>query len=443
MEFLSNVGHLLLVALVFLLIFSVLIILHELGHFWMARWGSVRIEEFGFGLPPKLWGKKTSHKIEKLDKNGKKRKVKEEMEWTINAIPFGGFVRMLGEDMDAKSKNDPRAFCNRPLLWRMGITVGGVTMNFLLALVLFAFVAMIGFSPMVDPNLEGHPKFASYFADGHVQELVEKGFYAKGEKGVFFLGVNPESPAGKAEFLSGDKVLSVNGVRVRTPGEFQNIQSDAAKTGAPIEYTLERFDPQARTTEMLLKKAIPEENEEGKKLLGVLLADHYYYPLKEIQLPVGEAFVEGVHTSRRFIILSVDMVRNVLASTLGKMMKFQVPEIPEGVGGPVAIASMTNSLVEIGDISKIIQFAAVLSLSLAVINLVPFPALDGGRLFFQVLELLFFAILWPIKKFFPKLAISHRISQKLETPVHVVGYVLLLCFIAVVTWNDVVRIFFE
>lgn len=437
MEILSSIGHFLLVALTFLLIFSVLIILHELGHFWMARLGGVKVEEFGFGLPPKVWAKTTTHTAKVPTKNGKTKTVSEKMLWSINAIPFGGFVRMLGED-STEASDDPRAFSNRPLLWRMAIVLAGVTMNFLLAFVLFFLVGLIGFEPIIDPNLEASPRFESYFTEGKTDRLVDKGFYLKETDGAFIGAIEPGSPADLAGLTAGDEIVAINDVAVQSPAEVSEAQNSVSEN-QEITYDIVQFDREtkARTeTEITLTpRRVEEQNQ-----IGVILLNQFYYPLEKVRLSVGESAAEALDTSWGLIGLSVDMVKNLGASTLGKLFSFEAPELPSDIGGPVAIATTTNELVEIGDVSKIIQFAAVLSLSLAVLNLVPFPALDGGRFFFQLLEALFFLILWPIKKLFPQVNVSHRIPAKLETPFHLVGYALLLLLIVAVTFQDIWRL---
>ncbi len=440
MEILSSIGHFLLIAFTFILIFSVLIIIHELGHYFVARLGKVKVEEFGFGLPPKLFWKKTKIITKMKMENGKVKTFTDDMTWSLNAIPFGGFVRMTGEDSDKEAQNDPRAFCNRPLIIRMLVTLAGITMNFILAFFLFAFVAWIGYTPIVDPNLVNHPKFQIYFEDGHVEKWVEQGFYAKGSDGVFIGALDPEGPAVKAGMLPGDKIVSINGTGVEDLDSFRSIQ-EKIFSGDALEYSVLRLSPEERKEENILLQITPEKDTDGVMRIGVILFPEYYYPISEVEVAFTDIPKDAYITSRRFVVLSVDMVKTLFVSTLGQIFQGEKPEIPEGVGGPVAIAQTTKTLVEIGDFSKIIQFAAVLSLSLAVINLVPFPALDGGRFFFQVLEGLFYLLLLPFNFRAKKGSkIPHRIPQKWETPLHIAGYMLLLLFIVVVTYKDIVRI---
>jgi len=143
--------HLLLTILVFFLIFSLLIVIHELGHFMMARRHGVKVEEFGFGLPPKLWSKKVG-----------------ETEYSINAIPFGGFVRLLGEDShDKKAKTSPKSFSRKTLFQRFQIVFAGVAMNFLLAWLLLS----IGFTVGMQPLLVNGDDFLQAVREGRVNCL--------------------------------------------------------------------------------------------------------------------------------------------------------------------------------------------------------------------------------------------------------------------------------
>gem|GEM_PF-546206 len=437
---LGTVGIFLLGALVFVLIFSLLIIVHELGHFLMARLGRVKVEEFGFGLPPKLWGHKTTRNVETLDAKGKLQKTSETMEWTLNAIPFGGFVRMLGEDsLDPKAKNDPRAFLNRPLLWRMAVTIAGVTMNFILAFILFAFLFGFGFRPLIDPNLSFHPRFEPYFSDNHLAEWVEKGIYLNKE-GAFLLAVDPAGAAQKAGLEPGDQILSINGTAVQTRAEVQALQQNIA-ADATWTYQIRRFDPELKTSTDLTLDLTPQDAGDGRKVIGVILVDTFYFPLHDVEVPLAEIPAEAWGQLERYIRLSWSTVKSITASTFGRIFQLQAPSVPSEIGGPVAIWSSTQELVQIGDISKILQFAAVLSLSLAVLNLMPFPALDGGRLIFQIFEGLLLICTWPLKKLFPQKKIPRRLPPKFEGVIHMTGYIILLIFIVVVTWNDVSKIF--
>ncbi|MBI5414807.1 site-2 protease family protein [Candidatus Peregrinibacteria bacterium] len=443
MEFLSSLGSFLLSAIAFVLLFSILIVIHELGHFLTARWGKVKVEEFGFGLPPKIFSKKTSRQVEFQKNDGKMGKEKETMEWTLNLIPFGGFVRLYGESLEKECKGDPRAFCNRPLLWRMIITIGGVTMNFLLAITLLILVSWLGYYPILDPNLSSSSGFQKYFSDGHLDEWREKGFLEKRENGVFIFAIQQDSPAEIAGFSAGDQILSVNGTLVDSPEQFIAVQKTV-----PLEdkmrYEVSHFSEKEKIFTDEEKTLVRKKLENGDGEMGVILIPEYYFFLNPVHYPLREAIPQGLVDSKRYIFMTLGMVQSIFRSTFGRVFEGEAPKIPEGVGGPIAIAAATHRFVQLGDFSKITQFAALLSLSLGVINVIPFPALDGARFFFQIFEGLSFFIFYPIRKIFPKLRkMPDRIPPNWETPVHFVGYILLLLFIVAVTYNDIVQFFFS
>jgi len=135
--------------LVFFVIFSVVILVHEAGHFLAARKSGMKVEEFGFGIPPRIVGKETSRWVVLPGKGGKKVRKKEKMTWSLNWIPFGGFVKVLGEDDDKAVRSDPRAFGARPIGKRILFVTGGVLMNFFLGWFLLTTAFSIGCEPFI------------------------------------------------------------------------------------------------------------------------------------------------------------------------------------------------------------------------------------------------------------------------------------------------------
>lgn len=523
MEILSLIGKYSFEALIFLLIFSVIIIIHELGHFLAARRGGIKVEEFGFGLPPKIWGKKTTRVAAFKDEKGKLHHKEETMEWTINAIPFGGFVRMLGEDEKEKS-NDPRAFGNRPIGWKILIVSAGVIMNFLLGWFLLAFISIVGFSPIY-PTQE---QKESYISQGFLEEKegiflinVEKdesmknaGFEeydrivsidgktvlgvayaeeieksARSEKketlsftierfiskekhfkeytfqiplpeeespfiiakeGIVVQKVSPGSVAEKRGIEASDRILYIEKQQIASPKEFINVLASKTKEERnDIHLGIQKWNPEKESYESLstIVVSLPKDGKLGIEIAfgignisekkATLVQDTVAYPVKPIRIPFLQAPLFALQESWRFIELSIDMLKNLIISI------FTAFELPDGIGGPVSIAHTTGKLVELGDASRLVQFAAVLSLSLAVINIMPFPALDGGRLFFLLIELGMIGIgkgaqLAGIRKKIPE-----KIPPQWETPLHSIGYLLLLALIIAVTWRDIANIFFS
>jgi regulator of sigma E protease len=523
MEILSLIGKYAFEGLIFLLIFSVIIVIHELGHFLSARRAGVKVEEFGFGLPPKLWGKKTSRKVSFKDENGKVHHKEETMEWTINAIPFGGFVRMLGED-EKENSTDPRAFGNRPIGWKILIVCGGVIMNFILGWFLLMVIAIVGFSPIYptqeqkdqyisegfleekegiflinteenesvkNAGIKEYDKIVAINGNSisgiiYAEELIqnaqkqqdqnlslsverfitktrtfeqhtlqiplneENSPFSIAKEGVIVQKVLAKSVAEKRNIMPNDRILYIENQQIGSPKEFINILEKRTKDEVnTLHLGIQKWNSEKEEYDNLTSVIVtlPKDGKLGIEIgfgvgkisegKAIIVQDSVAYPVNPVKIPILKAPLFALQESWRFIDLSVDMLKNLLVSI------FTAFQLPEGIGGPVSIAHTTGKLVELGDISRIIQFAAVLSLSLAVINIMPFPALDGGRLFFLLIELGMIGSgrgmqMIGIKKKFPQ-----KIPQKWEIPLHGIGYLLLLALIIAVTWRDISTIFFS
>jgi regulator of sigma E protease len=380
--------------IVFFIIFSSIILIHEGGHFWAARIAKIHIEEFGFGLPPRLWGRKSK-------KSG--------VLYSINWIPFGGFVRMLGEDDpgNKKAKKDPHAFNNRPLIGRIFAVCAGVLMNFLLGW----FLLFLGFSLGMKPII---------FDQQGMIEAYENNLTVHDDSGVWIQSVVEGSPADNAGIMPGDFITSVDQTEVSTRDEFlEAIDGEPRGNGFHFGVLRKEYDqenPQGFNPEFTTY--IINKDEEGH--FGVYpYPIPFVYDFKKEQFPVHIAAVEAAKEVGTLSVATVKMLGGVVKNLVSTL------SVPEGVGGPVAIAQMTHFFVLDGDIIEILKFAALLSISIAVINIMPFPALDGGRLVFLLFE-----------------GITGRHpSDKAESYVHAAGFMLLIVLLIAVTWNDIARIF--
>lgn len=543
----------LLTAIAFILIFSVLVLIHEWGHYIVAKKSGIKIEEFGFGLPPRIWGKKRGETL-----------------FSINAIPFGGFVRLLGEDgRDEKVKKNPRSFVSKPARTRIMVILAGVIMNFLLAWGLLTIGFTFGIQPLIlsgddvltaiqDGTIQTTPGitvkevkaggpadqagmkagdsivkidgkeifsaeelqktatgtkndtvvveivrqgtagatggehaflnlkagekdglgFTPYeviflprlvvqdvlpdveYESGILQEgdvilnLNDKNIYiyddyiselGKSKRLAFMVWRNdrienvvlnlpveqrviisdifPDSPAEKAAFMPGDAVLEVDGQKIALPEDVIGITKK--NPGKSLTYLVQR------NGERKMLQVEPDKN----GLIGVGLAvlqprqnqfvslynkDEPMTVLKinDVRYPVWEAPLKAFDESFRLAGLTVQMFGNVLKSFFTQFT------IPEGVAGPVGIAQLTYTFVQEGVLS-LLRFMALLSMSLAIINVLPFPALDGGRLFFIIIELV----------------IGRRVNGKWESIIHAVGFLLLMALIFAVTYSDIVKLF--
>jgi len=352
-------------ALLFLIILGVLVFVHEAGHFVAARKMGMKVEEFGFGFPPRIWGK-----------TGKDGVV-----YSINWIPLGGFCKIKGED--GENSTEPDSFGSKKPWRRALVLVAGVAMNFLLCAVLLSFGYMVGLPQAVD------------------QESLNQGI-VKDYK-VQVVSVLDDKPAKTAGVEVGDVLLSVDGKQVQ--GVKNLVQYTSEKIGQTVKFQF------ARNGNLLDKEIQIADIGEGKGGIGVGLIETgvVSYP---IHLAVWNGFkLTGILTGE-FVVAFYNIIKNLL---IGKPLGVQV-------SGPVGIAVLTGQVAKLGFV-YILQFAALLSLNLAIINLLPFPALDGGRLVFVLIE--------KIRR--------KPVSQKIEALIHTIGFSLLIILIIIITFQDILR----
>ncbi len=386
-SFLSSIGDFLLTSITFLVIFGILIILHEFGHFWAARAAKVKVLEFGFGMPPKVFGKKTSRKV--LVQN---REEIEEMEWTINAIPFGGFVRMEGESGDS---SHPHAFSNRPLAWRMLVICGGVIMNFLLGWGLLTASFMVGIQ-MPDTGV----------GSISIGKLIDG------------------MPANLSELKENDTILQIDNTDITSYENFLYTLKNDAEKKQSAKFTILRNDKKIEI------KINP--NEDG--LFGIVPIQKLKTEKYNFINSTKKAFTES------FVIMkgSIDALGNLVTSLTTKH------EIPKEIGGPIAIASTTDMILEKEDgvFTTLVLFTATLSLSLAVLNIMPFPGLDGGRFIFLLIEALFLVFTFIATKIFRiNYNFPKRLPQSIEMYINAIGMLTLFSFLIWVTFIDIGKLF--
>ena len=337
----------------FLGVLVVLIIAHELGHLVTAKASGVRVEEFGLGLPPRLFGVKRGETL-----------------YSLNAIPLGGFTKMAGEE-DPKV---PRSLASKSIGTRLLVLSSGSLMNLLLPLLLFSIAFM------VPHNL----------VSGQV--LVEE--------------VVPDSPASRAGIESGDLLLRINGELVPNSGELNRLVY--LNLGNEITILVKHPDSTTENVQLIPRWKPPE----GEGAIGIwhttsnptIIKQHY--PFWEA-IPLGAS--ECIET---FVLLKNGIISMIIGAT------------PVELAGPVGIAQLTGEVAKAG-ISPLLVFAAFLSINLAIINLFPLPALDGGRIAFVLLE-------WVRR--------GKRVSPKTEGLVHFIGFAMLMAVILLITYQDIIRI---
>lgn len=346
--------------LIFILILSVLVLSHEFGHFIVARRCGVKVEEFGFGLPPRIWGKKVGETI-----------------LSINALPFGGFVRLHGEMEEDANTDIEGSFLHKSRGKRALIVTAGVIINFLLAIVAFSVVY----------SFTGIPR------------NTDK---------IKVVAVSTGSPAETSGIKVGDVIKSIDGKAVSDSDSF--INATAVYKGKKVTYEI------VRDEKNLVFNIVPRENPpEGEGPLGVTITTtEIYYPPVYLRPFYGiyYGFKDGVYWGKTIIV--------GLLGTIGELFKGKTPQ---GVSGPIGIYAITTEAAK-GGFLNLLSFVGVLSVNLAILNILPFPALDGGRLFFIGIEAL----------------TRKKASVKLEAIINNIGFILLLILLLGVTVGDIKRL---
>jgi regulator of sigma E protease len=343
--------------LAFLIILGLLVFVHEGGHFIVAKLSDVKVEEFAFGFPPRLFSWK-----------------KGETRYSINAIPFGGYVKMLGEE---KESDSPRSFSRKKARFKFLIVVAGVIMNFILAGVLLSVGYMIGMSPIsLNPDT---------LAGQKTHQIV-------------IAQVNNDSPAQVADLRVGDLILG-----------FDSTQSFVDFTKSNLDRDVKILIK--RKGETIEKSAHISKNAEAP--LGVGIID---VPLVKLT-PLG-----AIYAGFKDMILTTGYVFTLLKDFLSGL--FIKGKISEGVAGPVGIFNITGEAVRMG-IIYLIQLAAVLSINLGMINILPFPALDGGRAVIILCE-----------------GITRRkvLKTEVENLLHILGFAILMLFVLIITFREVIAL---
>ena len=366
----------LLTIIIFLLILSVLIFVHELGHFVMARRVGAKVEEFGFGYPPRIFGIRRGETI-----------------YSLNWIPIGGFVKILGED--GEERNNPRSLNSKSIWQRAQVFSAGVIMNFILAAALLSIgYATVGLPTIINANQNNFLKDAK-IRDAKIQ-ITE---------------VVADSPASESGMKVGDEIKKqkIKNQEAKNINEVGDLQSFVGEhKGEEIILTIIRGQEEVDIS------VVPRENSpenEGPLGIGLAKTAIVSYPI------IHQAIYQGVKATIDLTILIIVLFAQLIWGiiTTGHLI-FEI-------GGPVAIVSLTGDMAKMG-LSYLLQFTALISINLAVINALPFPALDGGHLFFLAVE--------KIRK--------KPVSQKFLNKVNNLGFTFLLLLMLVITIHDVMRL---
>ncbi|OIO16721.1 RIP metalloprotease RseP [Candidatus Kuenenbacteria bacterium CG11_big_fil_rev_8_21_14_0_20_37_9] len=372
----------LITVIIFIIILGVLIVAHELGHFTTARIFKVKAEEFGFGYPPRIFGfvrKNDTGQWEKVgrkdDTTGYKKTV-----WSLNWLPFGGFVKIKGED--GQGKNETDSFGCKPIWQRFIILFAGVFMNFILCFVLLSIGFMAGIPTMVDDTLD-------------------PGLNAREEK-IQIISVSEYSPASEIGLRLGDVILKIDDEEIKSIRQVQEIISKSEGKEIRIVF----FGANGEETKSLLPRVI--RNDFGKYEIGVGLVKTAI-----VSYPWYSAIYKGAEQTLGLTIAISKAFCNIISDLfMGKGAQVDV-------AGPVGIAVLTGQVIQLGWL-YVLQFTALLSVNLAIINILPIPGLDGGRIIFLIIEKIKGA---PIK-------------QKIEGAVNQIGFFFILCIMVLVIFKD-------
>jgi regulator of sigma E protease len=349
----------------FIIILGLLVFVHELGHFIMAKRAGMKVDEFGFGFPPRVFGIKRGETL-----------------YSINAIPLGGFVKIVGED--GSETSDPRSFGNKSYLQRFLALVAGVTMNVILAWVLVSIALGIGWPTLIN---EGDP--------------IPKNAWVK-NMSVGILEVAKDSPADQAGLKVEDYIIKVGEESVDSIQELQIFTS--ASVGKPTEYTIKRGNDTFEKT--ITPRANPPE---GQGALGVALGS-----IGQIVYPWYLAPIKGLELTFNLVVLTITAFYQLISQAI------QGANVGEALSGPVGIAVLTHDMTQMGFI-YLLRFTALLSINLAILNALPFPALDGGRILFLIIE---------------KIR-GKKLPERAEQWANTSGFMLLILLMIFVTVKDI------
>ena len=351
----------------FLIILSLLVIVHELGHFFVAKFFDIRVDEFGLGYPPKAktlfkWG---------------------ETIFTLNWLPFGGFVKIFGENKEEGEVHDDRAFSAKGHGAQAAVLVAGVIGNFLFAWLLISIGFMSGLPSPVDvglPTTDAHTVITTVLKD---------------------------SPAGLAGLKSGDSIIEARRGESKANLHPESLSIFIGESNKPITFTV------SRGKETLTETVTPKENiVEGKPGIGIAMDT-----VGTVTLTPIKAFYYGLKVTAELTWLT--------AKSLGVFIYQAITGVADysQVTGPVGLVGMVGDVRVLG-FTYLLSFTALISINLSIVNLLPIPALDGGRLLFVLIEVI----------------IHKPISPKVFNMANIIGFSILMILMLVITFRDIVHL---
>lgn len=358
--------------LLFIIILALLIFVHEVGHFVVAKKSGIRVDEFGIGFPPRLWAKKVGETL-----------------YSVNTFPVGGFVKIFGENPDELSLNGPdkdRSFARKPRWIQASVVTAGVLFNLGLAWALISFGFMLGVPYSVDD---------SYY--GARVENAE----------LSIILVEQDSPAGEAGLKSGDRILKLSGGGDILEHPEMKTTQDFIATHEEVTLFYTRGD-ETETAVIRPREGLAE----GRRAIGIVMDMVGTLNLSWYEAPLAGA------------VTTVTLTGDTIVGLFDFFRKMFVGDADfSSVSGPVGIVRIVGDASVLGFI-HILSLTALISINLAVVNLLPFPALDGGRLLFIIIE--------AIK--------GSPIKPVITNSANGLGFILLIFLMVVITYSDIMKI---
>jgi len=360
--------------ILFLLILAALVFVHELGHFVLAKLFGIRVDEFAIGFPPKVFGWKRG-----------------ETQYNLNVVPLGGYVKIFGEDPDDESMNGPdskRSFVNASKWKQIVILLSGIFMNIVFAWLLISISFNFGLLTSVEDQYKDK-----------VQDVS-----------VIILSVLKDSPSDIAGLKEGDSILEIDSGKTKIifPNitDIQNIITESNKS-IKIEY--KRGNATGTAKMIATNKVEGEKKEIGISMVLVGIVKFGFF----------QSFFEGAKLT---VIETINITKGIYGF-IGEALSGKSSLLSQVVG-PVGIAGMVGQASGMG-VSYLLGFIAMISINLAILNLIPFPALDGGRVLFVLIEVI----------------IRRRIKPAISNWLNLIGFGLLITLMVFITYKDILRLF--
>lgn len=352
--------------ILFIVVLALLIFVHELGHFLAAKAFGIRVDAFALGFGPKLLSKKIG-----------------EVTYSLNLVPFGGYVKIFGENPDDESIEGPdkaRSFVHKPKWQQVIVLFSGILFNFIFAWLLI----VIAFSSGVPASIDSYPEYRNQMRD---QRIV-----------VTF--VNQGSPAEKAGLKAGDTLVG---------NSLEEIQKNINESGTSgLDITYKRNNVESKAT-VVAEQGIVE----GKYAIGIAMDD-----VATLQLSIYRSIIESSRFTVHVISATFGGFRDLVVGMFKGTSSFS------SVTGPIGIAGLIGDAAKLG-FTYLLMFTALISINLGVLNFIPFPALDGGRILFVIIEAI----------------IRRPIKPSIANTVNAIGFSLLIILMLVVTYKDIAKLF--